>query len=1052
MKNIIVTLLFALALLASAADWQQINPANISADLHDVTYNAFSGRLVAVGNDATIIYSDNQGESWEKASSNLVNPSGLVLSSITFSSAYSGYAVGSSGLILKTNDGGRNWQQQISPAGTYGLNAVAFKNDNFGVAVGSSGIILRSENGGLNWERVENGFNEQNFQSVTFTSNEWFAAGMIKDRYIYGHPDYSESFLNGVILKSSQTALSWTEIQTEAKDPYHSIVSINDSVLLVASGYIEENPCTHFASGKLKKINTSGYVLSETSEQFSRYSKIKKIDNSSIYAFKDFYHIEVNPVGTISEYRSIVKSQDNGTGWNKFADSVSLYSMTPLIQDKLCGIGKLGSVSIFNGTNQHSNFFWLNSISKIKNGQQKFVIADPEVYRSSENSFNWTPITLPIISEIHDLLYFSPDTLLFSGRSYWGWDTTDRIYKSINNGANWEEVNYNSTGIFFHHLYFFNSQNGFFLENTDPLSEVNRSIYHEKAYRTTDGGTTISEVSFPQPVAEISVENRSTGYLCGQNGLIMKTTDAGANWSTLASPTTKGISKILFNGLHGVINADSTDIYTTTDGGLNWNLLSAKKRVKEWHFADNKLYLLDFYGNLSSSSDLGLNWQSEVSDSRLKSFVIDGKLGLAGGNNGLLLRTNELSVSGEITQNTIWQEDTVRVTGNVTVEQGAELQIKSGTKVIFTGNYDIKVYGQIKAIGTADRKIEFTTAGNSLWNGFYYPENLDNDSSVFEYCVFRKAATDQSGSFTNGGVFEVKKGNKIVVADCEAEENDAKGNGGFLAAEKSEISIINSLFYHNKAALSGGVIFADSSALNITNSTFVANQANTGGAVSWQSSNGLVQNSICYFNQAEIGREIFLADNDSDPDFYYNDISGGKEFFDGAGSGSSFSGIYLGNFDSDPLFDINDTHYALNISSPCVNSGSLANNIEVRLLDLSGNPRIYAEAIDLGARENSTTGIADPGIINSYELFQNYPNPFNPETTIAFNLPDFHLGSAELKIYNTNGQMVKNLNFSNAKPGRQSIKINLNNLTSGIYFYTLQAKNFQAVKRMVLIK
>jgi len=291
-----------------------------------------------------------------------------------------------------------------------------------------------------------------------------------------------------------------------------------------------------------------------------------------------------------------------------------------------------------------------------------------------------------------------------------------------------------------------------------------------------------------------------------------------------------------------------------------------------------------------------------------------------------------------------------------------------------------------------------------------------------------------------------------VVADCEAEENDTKGNGGFLAAEKSEISIINSLFHFNKATLSGGVIFADSSALNITNSTFVANQANTGGAVSWLNSNGLVQNSILYFNQAEIGREIFLADNASDPDFYYNDISGGKEFFGGAGSGSSFSGIYLGNFDSDPQFDINDTHYALNISSPCVNSGSLANNIEVRLLDLSGNPRIYAEAIDLGARENSTTGIEETSKINSYELYQNYPNPFNPETTITFNLPDFHLGNAELKIYNTNGQLVKNLSFSNAKPGKQSVKINLNNLTSGIYFYTLQAKNFQAVKRMVLIK
>ncbi len=69
------------------------------------------------------------------------------LNSVDFINENIGYAVGNNGLILKTTDGGKNWENQ--PSGTdCNLNAVYFINKNIGYAVGYNGTILKTVNGG----------------------------------------------------------------------------------------------------------------------------------------------------------------------------------------------------------------------------------------------------------------------------------------------------------------------------------------------------------------------------------------------------------------------------------------------------------------------------------------------------------------------------------------------------------------------------------------------------------------------------------------------------------------------------------------------------------------------------------------------------------------------------------------------------------------------------------------------------------------------------------------------------------------------------------------
>ena len=90
-----------------------------------------------------------------------------------------------------------------------------------------------------------------------------------------------------------------------------------------------------------------------------------------------------------------------------------------------------------------------------------------------------------------------------------------------------------------------------------------------------------------------------------------------------------------------------------------------------------------------------------------------------------------------------------------------------------------------------------------------------------------------------------------------------------------------------------------------------------------------------------------------------------------------------------------------------------------------------------------------------FALRQNYPNPFNPETTIKFDLAES--GQVELRIYNIVGQVVRTLVDENQAAGRYSIRWDGRDdrgltVSSGIYFYSLRADKFRAVKKLMLLK
>jgi hypothetical protein len=103
-----------------------------------------------------------------------------------------------------------------------------------------------------------------------------------------------------------------------------------------------------------------------------------------------------------------------------------------------------------------------------------------------------------------------------------------------------------------------------------------------------------------------------------------------------------------------------------------------------------------------------------------------------------------------------------------------------------------------------------------------------------------------------------------------------------------------------------------------------------------------------------------------------------------------------------------------------------------------------------GVSEYSNTIEVDVRSFDNFTLEQNYPNPFNPTTTIGYVLQEKR--NIKLTIMNAIGEEVAILVNEEQDKGFHKAELDGKNLSSGIYFYKLQAGNYVETKKMTLMK
>ena len=92
-------------------------------------------------------------------------------------------------------------------------------------------------------------------------------------------------------------------------------------------------------------------------------------------------------------------------------------------------------------------------------------------------------------------------------------------------------------------------------------------------------------------------------------------------------------------------------------------------------------------------------------------------------------------------------------------------------------------------------------------------------------------------------------------------------------------------------------------------------------------------------------------------------------------------------------------------------------------------------------------GLDDVPVV--FRVFQNYPNPYNPVTKIKFELFDYT--DFKFKVFDVTGQEIYAVN--DTKPaGTYEITFDGSGISSGLYFYSIEAKNYKVTKKMILIK
>lgn len=172
----------------------------------------------------------------------------------------------------------------------------------------------------------------------------------------------------------------------------------------------------------------------------------------------------------------------------------------------------------------------------------------------------------------------------------------------------------------------------------------------------------------------------------------------------------------------------------------------------------------------------------------------------------------------------------------------------------------------------------------------------------------------------------------------------------------------------------------------------------------------------------------------------------------GADNSSGFTGLGAGEWENGNFQFMKK--YAVIWSSTQTNS-SLAKYRTLAYNSTTLSTYIYYKTLAYSVRaiKNSTSiGINESGneLINSFELKQNYPNPFNSSTRINYFLKNSV--DVVLKISDVTGKEVFRKMNQNQKPGNHFIIFDAYDLSSGIYYYSLQSEDFSKTRKMILIK
>ncbi len=268
--------------------------------------------------------------------------------------------------------------------------------------------------------------------------------------------------------------------------------------------------------------------------------------------------------------------------------------------------------------------------------------AGTDMLKSENGGLTWSFQTIDAQHSVNGLYFINADT---------GWAVGwDPVYKTTNGGATWTAVS--PAGSDFNYAVFFgNADTGFIAGNNAMLKSTDGGADWGAPSQVNccDSGYVVYGLQFTDADTGYAVGTRyiaiDLGHFQAPAGLILKTTDGGTNWNSLAVGVTPTLNSVSFgNWDTGWVAGDSGLILYTTDGGTDWvpqvtgtaadlHAICFQGTSAGWAAGDS--------GVILKTLDGGLHWvlQPGLTTHTLRAMsLLDARTGLIVGDSDTILR------------------------------------------------------------------------------------------------------------------------------------------------------------------------------------------------------------------------------------------------------------------------------------------------------------------------------------------------------------------------------------------------------------------------------
>lgn len=262
---------------------------------------------------------------------------------------------------------------------------------------------------------------------------------------------------------------------------------------------------------------------------------------------------------------------------------------------------------------------------------------------TSDGGRTWLPYPLGTNEDISEIYFRNDDNgYLVAGR---------KMFVTRDAGRSWQEITIYRGGDFgagrpeFLSIRFSDKKRGYVIGSVLRQSGKDDIVVDSLVMRTDDAGETWRRISVPSKseLFHLDFDGNSRGWIVGDNGTILASTNEGRTWTRQDSPTSMPLYNVDFrDSKEGYIVGRSGTVLRTEDGGSNWSKVSVPvtESIMRVDFADDKNgWAVGYNGTILRSGDKGKTWIIQVSPTRerLYGLYMDKKYGWAVGAKGTVL-------------------------------------------------------------------------------------------------------------------------------------------------------------------------------------------------------------------------------------------------------------------------------------------------------------------------------------------------------------------------------------------------------------------------------